>query len=89
MSGSEIILTVVALATVAVIPVLAGLATGMRRGGGLVLASVIAAVIAVVWAVYWSTLAQPHHAKHTVLFAVLAIVALVAASFSRPTPHIV
>lgn len=89
MSSSELILTVVGLITVAIVPLLAGMATGMRRGGGLVGASVVAAVIAALWAVYWDTLANPHHFKHTVLFAVLALVALVAASFSRSTPRVV
>jgi hypothetical protein len=88
-SSGEIILTIVGLITVAVVPLLAGMATGMRRGGGLVGASIVAAVIAAIWAVYWDTLAVPHHFKHTVLFAVLAVVALVAASFSRPAPRVV
>ncbi len=83
MSGSELILTIVALITVAIVPVLVGLSTGMRRGSGLVMASVAAAIISAVWAVYWSTLANPHHAKHSLLFAALAVVALIAASFSR------
>lgn len=80
---SEVILTVVAVVTVAVLPLLAGMGTGMRRGGGLVLASLAAAIIALFWAVYWATLANPHHIKHTVLFAALAVVALIGASFSR------
>lgn len=80
---SEVVLTVIAVITVAALPLLAGLATGMRRGGGLVLASLAAAVIALFWAVYWAALANPHHIKHTVLFAALAVVALIGASFSR------
>jgi len=39
--------------------------------------------------VYWDTLFTPHHLKHTVLFAVLAVVALIGASFSRPSPRVV
>jgi hypothetical protein len=81
---SQIGLTVIAVITVAVLPLLAGLATGMRRGGGLVLASIAAAIIALFWAIYWAALANPHHVKHTVLFAALAVVALIGASFSRP-----
>jgi hypothetical protein len=59
-------------------------------------ASIVGAAVAALWAVYWLALAQPHHVKHAVLFGVLAIVMLVAASFSRPeqpgvpaysTPH--
>lgn len=85
MSAGELILTIVALVTVAIVPLLAGVANGVRRGSTMVTASIVAAVIAALWAVYWETLAQPHHFKHTVLFAVLAVVALVGASFSRPS----
>ena len=86
MSAGELILTIVSLATVAIVPLLVGLATGVRRGRTMVMASIVAAVIAVLWAGYWATLANPHHVKHTILFGVLAVVALVAASFSRPSP---
>lgn len=82
---TELVWTVAALVTVAAVPAAIGLATGMRRGNGLVLASIVAAVIAVFWSVFWSTVSHPPHHKHTILFAVLAVVALLGASFSRPT----
>ena len=84
MTLGEIVLTLVALVTVVLVPGAFGAATGMRRGSGLVVASIVGAVIAALWAVYWIALAQPHHLRHAVLFAVLAVVMLVAASFSRP-----
>lgn len=88
MSSGELILTIVGLISVAIVPLLAWMAAGMRGGRTMVLASLVAAAIAVFWAVYWVTLANPHHFKHTVLFAVLAVVALVGASFSRPAPRV-
>ncbi|MCL4509342.1 MAG: hypothetical protein M1296_07435 [Chloroflexi bacterium] len=84
MSTGELMMTLVSLVTVAIVPFIVGAATGVRRGGGLIGANVIAAVISVWWAVYWAAIANPHHVKHTVLFLVLAGVALIAASFSRP-----
>jgi hypothetical protein len=84
-SVQELVLTLIGLVSVVIVPALAGLATGVRRGSTLTIANVVAAVIALFWAVYWAALANPHHIKHTVLFVVLAGVALVAASFSRPT----
>lgn len=84
MTVQELVLTLVGLVTVVIVPAIAGLATGVRRGRALTLASVAAAVIALLWAIYWTTLANPHHIKHTILFVVLAAVALIAASFSRP-----
>lgn len=84
MSTGELVMTLISLVTVALAPVVVGLATGMRRGGGLITANVIAAIVAVWWAIYWAAISQPHHVKHTILFLVLAVVALIAASFSRP-----
>jgi hypothetical protein len=77
-------LTLVALCTVLVVPAVVGLSRGGRRGAGLVGACLVAAGIAAAWIVFWLALAQPHHVKHAVLFVSLALVALVAASFSRP-----
>jgi hypothetical protein len=84
MEPGTLILTLVALGTVLVVPAVVGLSRGVHRGGGLVGASLTAAALAAAWAVYWLALAQPHRLKHAVLFAGLALVALVAASFSRP-----
>lgn len=81
---NEAVLTIVALLTVAILPGFVGGATGMRRGNGLVLASIAAAVIALAWTIYWVAFANPQHIKHAVLFGGLAVVGLVAASFSRP-----
>lgn len=89
MSSGELILTVIGLISVAIVPLLAWMAAGMRRGSTMSVASLVAAVIAAFWAVYWVTLANPHHFKHTILFAVLAVVALVGASFSRQAPRVV
>jgi hypothetical protein len=79
-----ILLTLVALVTVALFPAVVGLPNSMQRSSRLVTACVIAAVIAVLWAIYWAALANPHHEKHGILFLVLAVAALIAASFSRP-----
>jgi len=87
-SSGELILTIVGVISVAIVPLLAWLAAGMRGGRTMVLASLVAAAVAAFWAVYWVTLANPHHYKHTILFAVLAVVALVGASFSRPAPRV-
>ncbi|GAC1394969.1 MAG: hypothetical protein NVSMB65_13580 [Chloroflexota bacterium] len=80
----EIIVTLIALASVAVVPGSVALTAGVRPGRPLVSACLVAAVLAGLWAVYWVTLAHPHHVKHAVLFVALAVVALVGASFSRP-----
>jgi hypothetical protein len=84
MTTSELIVTIAGLITVALAPVVVAVTNGLRRGRPLVSASIAAAVIAILWAVYWLVLANPHHSKHAILFGCLAIVALVAASFSRP-----
>jgi hypothetical protein len=80
----EVGLTIVALITLAIIPLAVGLPTGMQRSSRLVTACVAAAVIGVLWAIYWKFISNPVHNTHAILFVVLAIVALVAASFSRP-----
>ncbi len=80
---STLPLTLVSLITVAIIPAVVGLMSGMRRSRGLVQACLAAAVISVLWAIYWVAIANPHHVKHFILFIGLAVIALVAASFSR------
>lgn len=82
MSGGTLGLTLIALVTVVIIPGIVGAMTGVRRSSGLVRACLAAAAIAVIWAVYWITAG---HVKHTILFAGLAVVALIGASFSRRT----
>ena len=77
-------LTLIALVSVIAIPGVVGATAGFRRGMRLLWASLAAAIIAVVWAVYWVALADPRHVKHGILFAGLAVIALVAASFGRP-----
>jgi hypothetical protein len=81
---NETVLTILALITVVILPGVVGGMTGMRRGGGLVKASLAAAAIAFVWAIYWIAVSNPRHVKHAVVFVGLAIVGLVAGSFSRP-----
>ncbi len=78
------VLLIIGLITVAIVPLVMGLPTSMRRSSQLVMGCIVAAVIGVLWAIYWVTLANPHHTKHALLFAALAVVALVGASFSRP-----
>jgi hypothetical protein len=81
---NETVLTILALVTVVALPGVVGSTTGMRRGDALVKASMAATAIAFVWAIYWIALANPRHVKHAVLFLGLAVVGLVASSFSRP-----
>jgi hypothetical protein len=80
----EIGLTIVALITLVIVPLVVGLPTNMQRSSRLVMACVVAAVIGLLWAIYWKFISNPVHNTHAILFLVLAVVALVAASFSRP-----
>ena len=79
-----IILTVIALITVALAPAVVGMPNNFQRSSRLVTACIIGAVIGVLWAIYWYAIANPNHTKHAVLFIVLAVAALIAANFSRP-----
>lgn len=83
-----ILLSLVSILSVFAVPGIVGLSTGMRRGSTLVMASVVAAVIALFWAFFWAVLSKSFfgvdHVKHTILFVVLAVIAVIAASFSRP-----
>ena len=80
----ETLLLIIGLITVALVPVIVGLPTSMQRSSRLVTACIVAAVIGLLWAIYWYAIHNPHHTKHALLFVALAVVALVAASFSRP-----
>jgi asparagine N-glycosylation enzyme membrane subunit Stt3 len=83
-----IILTILSILSVFAVPAIVGGMTGLRRGTALIGASIVAAVIALFWAFFWAVPSKgvfgEVHVKHTVLFLVLAVVALIGASFSRP-----
>jgi archaellum component FlaF (FlaF/FlaG flagellin family) len=63
----------------------------MQKSWGLVAACIVLAALFVALAVFYATantsfLASEtgHHTKHAILFAALALLSLVAASFARP-----
>lgn len=82
--NATIVLSIVGIVLVAAVLGAGALRNGLRRDRGAFMASIAAAIVAALWALFYVAIAQPTHNHHAILFAVLAVAALVLAALTRP-----